>query len=243
MRFESTTDTPLFVRVFSCISRLNSNSHSFWISWTANNANGANEGLFFLHGSRFHPRVEGKPSPWTLPRTAFNLQGTLPFLFAVFVPFAVRIYNGHSVWISWTANNANGTNKEKQTYKLSRFSRLSRLNFQWTRPLNSLNREQREGYEQIPADTPYIFLPSLAGTALELQGTLHFSDVRSYKGHSGIESWTANNTNGTNCLEDPSMGTSLVIFRKRKPKEFLWGGSSSNLENIILKKKIFAGFD
>ena len=41
--------------------------------------------------------------------------GKLPFLFAVFAPFAVRIYSGHSIWISWTANNANGTNKEKQT--------------------------------------------------------------------------------------------------------------------------------
>ena len=33
----------------------------------------------------------GKPSPWTLPRTALNLQGTLPFLFAVFACFAVKI--------------------------------------------------------------------------------------------------------------------------------------------------------
>ena len=35
--------------------------------------------------------MEGKPSPWTLPRTAFNLQGTLPFLFAIFACFAVKI--------------------------------------------------------------------------------------------------------------------------------------------------------
>ena len=32
----------------------------------------------------------GEPSPWTLPRTALNLQRTLPFLFAVFAPFAVK---------------------------------------------------------------------------------------------------------------------------------------------------------
>ena len=50
--------------------------------------------------------------------------------------------------------------------------------------MNFLNREQREQYEQIPADTPFIFHPSLAGTALELQGKLHFSEVRSYNGRS-----------------------------------------------------------
>ena len=38
-----------------------------------------------------HPGGEGKPSPWTLPRTALNLQGTLPFLFAIFAHFAVKI--------------------------------------------------------------------------------------------------------------------------------------------------------
>ena len=36
-------------------------------------------------------------SPWTLPRTASDLLGTLPFLFAVFAYFAVRIYSGHSL--------------------------------------------------------------------------------------------------------------------------------------------------
>ena len=32
----------------------------------------------------------GKPSPWTLPRTASGLQRTLRFLFAAFAPFAVK---------------------------------------------------------------------------------------------------------------------------------------------------------
>ena len=49
------------------------------------------EGLFFLNGSRFPPWRGGETSPWTLPRTASDLQGTLPFLFAIFAPFAVII--------------------------------------------------------------------------------------------------------------------------------------------------------
>ena len=48
------------------------------------------EGLFFLNGSRFPPWRGGETSPWTLPRTASDLQGTLPILFAIFAPFAVK---------------------------------------------------------------------------------------------------------------------------------------------------------
>ena len=38
-----------------------------------------------------HTLEERGNSPWTLPRTASDLLGSLPFLFAVFAPFAVRI--------------------------------------------------------------------------------------------------------------------------------------------------------
>ena len=55
-----------------------------------------------------HPGGEGKPSPWTLPRTALNLQGTLHFLrfeairdasFFVrgFRAFRGENYSGHSL--------------------------------------------------------------------------------------------------------------------------------------------------
>ena len=80
------------------------------------------EGLFFLNGSRFPPWRGGETSPWTLPRTALNLQGTLPFLFAYFAPFAVRIYNGYSFYFSAGQGNSNVTFLKIYSRKLDSYS-------------------------------------------------------------------------------------------------------------------------
>ena len=53
------------------------------------------EGLFFLHGSRFPLLRDGENSPWILPRTALELQGTLNFVrfeVPMDTPFFVRVF-------------------------------------------------------------------------------------------------------------------------------------------------------
>ena len=75
---------------FSRLSRLESIANTpfeFLEPRTTRRARTRASSSFTALGS--HPGGEGKPSPWTLPRTASGLQGTLPFLFAIFARFAV----------------------------------------------------------------------------------------------------------------------------------------------------------
>ena len=123
--------------------------HPHTTPFTSNNANDTNKGLFFLHGSRFSPWRGGEPSPWTLPRTVSELQGTLPFCsrFSRISRLLSRLkYSGHFLLlranssISALGSHLGGEEKPLlgifleplRSYRghsllCSRFSRVSRL--------------------------------------------------------------------------------------------------------------------
>ena len=136
-RARTRRNRPYKLSGFSCVSWWELQWTLRLETWTANNANCTNKEKQVIR--TFAVRITTNycghsvfKSGETLRRRAKKLQGTLPFLFAVFAPFAVRITGDTPFKFYEPRTMRRARTRRNRPYKLSGFSSVSRWELQWT---------------------------------------------------------------------------------------------------------------
>ena len=117
------------------------------------------------------PGFRADPFRQTFLRVDERLPEALPFLFAVFAHFTVKITTDTPFEFHEPRTTRRVQTKRNRSYKLSRFSRLSRLGLQRTL---LLIRSKPKPLKALPLFSPKGWLDTPFFSFLEQQGTLPF---------------------------------------------------------------------